>query len=651
MAKQILQVGTHNNDKTGDTLRAGGLKIKANFDEIYGALAADGMTITGGNLLKSGSWNDIRNKPDFKLISTTASFNDLLDKPALVTATAKPDTLLGYQGQQAGEIAFDGNNLYVSVADYDGTTLIWKYVPWGGGGTSQGYTYSHNQNPSIQGGFSLDHNDPSQATVMYISTHDVNGNNIHAFYQYIFDQGLSFLLEVINRTNPDNRAVFSVSGSREMTANNEEYYELDISYVMSTNEVQIDSGMWDLHFDFTGSGTSRKTTTGDITLTNDGVLDSQYASGEYTFVHAGYSNDTDVIDTDVALTRGTQLGLYNPLTDNAYNNGDTGNLEWNNEGWGDLSNVTTRSYTNWVTAVDNYPPRSVNAELVIHDTLHNKYYTIKFLSWQTAGQGGGFSYVRRLINTTHSIVFNKEDNGSQVDYIDTNVAITRNNGQEGPYNPLVEEGWDHTVSPVNTLWNKQGWDDLSNVTTRSYTTFDSVGNGNPIEWIANTELVMKDTVNNKYYKIKFSKYNGNGSGITYTREEINLINPNSGILFDDGTSLKTGRVNDIPQHIADNNTSYYVKREDAGKHIYVKSGGTVYVPPNSAVSFPIGTTIVIVSGDLNTYIYRDDGNTTIWGASLNNSSGSFYIPPRSMATLLKIEEDGWMLSGAGLGID
>ena len=83
----------------------------------------------------------------------------------------------------------------------------------------------------------------------------------------------------------------------------------------------------------------------------------------------------------------------------------------------------------------------------------------------------------------------------------------------------------------------------------------------------------------------------------------------------------------------------------------MKSGGTVYVPPNSAVSFPIGTTIVIVSGDLNTYIYRDDGNTTIWGASLNNSSGSFYIPPRSMATLLKIEEDGWMLSGAGLGID
>ena len=110
MAKQILNVGTHNNDKTGDTLRAGGLKIKANFDELYTALATDGANISGGNLLKTGSWNDIRNKPDFKLISTTASFNDLMDKPDLVTATATPGSLVGYEGQTSGQIAYDGNN-------------------------------------------------------------------------------------------------------------------------------------------------------------------------------------------------------------------------------------------------------------------------------------------------------------------------------------------------------------------------------------------------------------------------------------------------------------------------------------------------------------------------------------------------------------
>ena len=45
MAKQVLNVGTRNNDKSGDTLRAGGLKIKSNFDEIYAALATDGLNI------------------------------------------------------------------------------------------------------------------------------------------------------------------------------------------------------------------------------------------------------------------------------------------------------------------------------------------------------------------------------------------------------------------------------------------------------------------------------------------------------------------------------------------------------------------------------------------------------------------------------
>ena len=80
MAKQVLNVGVRNNDKTGDTLRAGGLKIKANFDEIYTALANDGNNISGGNLLKSGSWNDLRDKPTYATVATSGSYDDLTDK-------------------------------------------------------------------------------------------------------------------------------------------------------------------------------------------------------------------------------------------------------------------------------------------------------------------------------------------------------------------------------------------------------------------------------------------------------------------------------------------------------------------------------------------------------------------------------------------
>jgi len=42
MAKQTIDVGTSANDGTGDTLRAAGTKINANFTETYDAIDALG---------------------------------------------------------------------------------------------------------------------------------------------------------------------------------------------------------------------------------------------------------------------------------------------------------------------------------------------------------------------------------------------------------------------------------------------------------------------------------------------------------------------------------------------------------------------------------------------------------------------------------
>ena len=122
MAKQILNTGTSNNDKSGDTLRAGGLKIKANFNEIYAALANDGSNISGGDLLKSGSYTDLRNLPDFKTISTTASFNDLVDVPELTSYVSAPPTLTGISGNQRGQIASDNDYVYLCTADWTQAT-------------------------------------------------------------------------------------------------------------------------------------------------------------------------------------------------------------------------------------------------------------------------------------------------------------------------------------------------------------------------------------------------------------------------------------------------------------------------------------------------------------------------------------------------
>ena len=118
MAKQILNTGTSNNDKSGDTLRAGGLKIKANFNEIYAALANDGLNISGGDLLKTGSYTDLRNLPDFHPISTTGSFDDLVDLPELTSYVSAPPTLAGIDGNLRGQIASDNNYVYLCTNDW-----------------------------------------------------------------------------------------------------------------------------------------------------------------------------------------------------------------------------------------------------------------------------------------------------------------------------------------------------------------------------------------------------------------------------------------------------------------------------------------------------------------------------------------------------
>lgn len=118
MAKLILNAGTSNNDKTGDTLRAGALKIKSNFDEIYTALANDGMTISGGNLLKTGDYQDLRNKPTFSVVATSGNFYDLSARPDIGIFVGDPGSSVGTDGNVAGNLAFDNNNLYVCRTDY-----------------------------------------------------------------------------------------------------------------------------------------------------------------------------------------------------------------------------------------------------------------------------------------------------------------------------------------------------------------------------------------------------------------------------------------------------------------------------------------------------------------------------------------------------
>lgn len=103
MAKQTLGLGTTANDHSGDSLRAAGTKINANFTELYNALGVNG-TLTVATVAKSGDYVDLLNKP------ATA--------PALV-APPVSSTASGVVGQ----ISWDANYIYVCV-----NTNTWKRV-------------------------------------------------------------------------------------------------------------------------------------------------------------------------------------------------------------------------------------------------------------------------------------------------------------------------------------------------------------------------------------------------------------------------------------------------------------------------------------------------------------------------------------------
>jgi len=265
-------------------------------------------------------------------------------------------------------------------------------------------------------------------------------------------------------------------------------------------------------------------------------------------------NAVDVIDTGVALGRNSNYGgLLNTLEDNlnGYGSGSgqsyvgqPTHTEWNTDGLADLSNVTTRTYQDFRAMKQDLGDNAFLATyLVMHDTLNDKYYTFKFSRWSMGDNGGdgGYSYVRRLIN--HTQYFTKTNYGNELDTIDTGLVITRgNNG--GLYNDESEGNHDSDVSPQGTEWNIDGWSDLSNLLTRTYTNFTSAFSYQIGLRILGKEAVMHDTINDKYYAVKFTQWtnNNNGGGFTWQRRLIDTTQLDEGIHFGDGTVQTTAGV-------------------------------------------------------------------------------------------------------------
>ena len=450
--------------------------------------------------------------------------------------------------------------------------------------------------------------------------------------------------------------------------------------------------------------------------------------------------------------------------------------EWNTEGWEDFSNTENRYYENLTSAWDGGGWATVKHNWIMHDTQNDKYYAIRFLTWDSGGNypDGSFSYIRREINT--SIYFSRADTDNQSDalaggdQIATNLVINRGDSQAifnygletdtrwtnfdsasfgatwyetgvvaiewdtnadidtalkqlkvgdeiyldnndgyatsttisvafnadtGTFTtsdvppaqysiPLmsmnltklfpIETDWNSDESPKGTLWNAEGYDDLSNLKSRQFVLFDDVFVENLGKRITGKELVMWDTLNDKYYAIQFTRWQqGNAGydypGFSYTRREINVDKLTAGLKFNDGTVQHTaysqkiaGTLKQSPK-LASTTQDRYITPGDIGKVIYLNgSTSTQYlrIADGGTADFPVGATVTIINRTGNSiYLYKDNDNEngTIYGAGTSDNNSAWTIPDNgggNICTLMKIETgmdnfyNDWMLSGSNI---
>jgi len=159
--------------------------------------------------------------------------------------------------------------------------------------------------------------------------------------------------------------------------------------------------------------------------------------------------------------------------------------------------------------------------------------------------GGGSSTTElaylELTNKTFGepVEFNNTGADGGVDEISEGLHITRGN-VGWLYNPL-EESESGENTPTNSLWNNDGWDDLTDIETRTYTTLESIWGGN-FRNIVGAKMILLDTTTDKYYAVEFVRWGQEGEGVSYVRYEIDLDQLQEGITFADGTVQKTAYV-------------------------------------------------------------------------------------------------------------
>ena len=95
-------------------------------------------------------------------------------------------------------------------------------------------------------------------------------------------------------------------------------------------------------------------------------------------------------------------------------------------------------------------------------------------------------------------------------------------------------------------------------------------------------------------------------------------------------------------------SSYTLVAGDQGKHIYISATGqTITIPANTAVAFPIGTSIAFIAGPSATTVTIAITTDTMRLAGAG-TTGTRTLAAHGMATAVKVASTDWYINGVGL---
>lgn len=262
-------------------------------------------------------------------------------------------------------------------------------------------------------------------------------------------------------------------------------------------------------------------------------------------------------------------------------------------------------------------------------------------------EGYSWNFSNDYNGNSDGVLYQPQNAGIQVDGYWWIGDYQDNGGNSNTYIQAV--AWSNTY-PTDLLFSAEGYDGNAIYVMDRYGMLE-VSTGDGVFQSTGYWAIGDYNGNDNYtYIAATDNIDQNANDITvvassqywyFNRDGTFQLPPGGDIVDDNGDSVLNM---DIPQNHQTSGDDYYLQITDRGRHIYkTDATGNIIIPTNASVDFPIGTSIVIVTGSHSTQLRPINQITTTLILSQAGADTNVNIPADTYATLLKIETEKWIV--------